>query len=100
MKKLNVIVKEKTVLELAEDGQKGDLIDLKEVVEVDTSYLDQIIESGKDKVYQAKLEDAKKAINAENEIKVNKLQSEIDSLKKENESAMKIKVSEVEKSYN
>ena len=30
MKKLNVIVKEKSLLELAEDGQKGDLIDLEE----------------------------------------------------------------------
>jgi hypothetical protein len=46
MKKVNVIVKEKTLLELAEPADKGDLIDLKEVVQVDTTYLDMLIESG------------------------------------------------------
>ena len=44
MKKINVIVKEKTILELAEDAYKGDIIDLKELVQVDTSYIDSIIE--------------------------------------------------------
>ena len=36
MKKLNVIVKEKSLLELAEDGKKGDLIDLEELTQVDS----------------------------------------------------------------
>ena len=100
MKKLNVIVKEKTILELSEDGKKGDLIDLKEIVEVDTSYLDQIIESGKDKVYLAKLEDVKNALKLENEIEINKLQSTIEKLTKENESNLKLKELEIEKKYN
>ena len=36
MKKINVIVKEKTILELAEDAYKGDVIDLKELVQGDS----------------------------------------------------------------
>ena len=48
MKKINVIVKEKTILELTEDALKGDIIDLEELTQVDTSYIDQVIESGKD----------------------------------------------------
>lgn len=39
MKKVIVIVKEKTILELAASADKGDLIDLKEVVQVDISFM-------------------------------------------------------------
>ena len=67
MKEVNVIVKEKTLLELAESADKGDLIDLKEVVQVDTSYLDMLIESGKEKAYESKLSEVEKRLNAENE---------------------------------
>ena len=81
MKKINVIVKEKTILELAEDAYKGDVIDLKELVEVDTSYIDSIIESGKDKVYQSKLADVKQALLAENQLAITKLQNEIKLLR-------------------
>lgn len=78
MKKVSVIVKDKTVLELKENASIGDIIDLKEIESVDTSYLDLIIESGKDKVYEAKLNDVKKAINAENELKLQELRKTID----------------------
>ena len=47
MKKLSVIVKEKTILELAEDGVKGDLIDLKELTQVDSSLIQVRIRSMK-----------------------------------------------------
>lgn len=97
MKKINVIVKEKTILELAEDGMKGDLIDLKEIAEVDTSYLESIIESGKDKVYQSKLEQAKQLINVECNQKIKELQNEIASIQKENVAALKQKELEIEK---
>ena len=99
MKKIRVIVKDKTILELQEDASKGDLIDLKEVVQVDTSYLDSIIEEGKDRVYATKLEEAKKLINAENALKVNKLQSEIDSLKEQNVLALQNKEQEIKNNY-
>ena len=100
MKKVNVIVKDKTLLELAEDANKGDLIDLKELVEVDTTYLDLIIESGKDKVYESKLEEFKKTLIAENKLELNRLNNEIESLKKDNEKSLVIKEQEVSKKYN
>ena len=99
MKKVKVIVKEKTILELNEDASKGDLIDLKELVEVDTSYLDSIIESGKDKVYASKIEEVKKALLAENELEINKLSSEIELLKKQHESELKLNTQNVQKEY-
>ena len=99
MKKIKVIVKEKTILELAEDGLKGDQIDLKDLVEVDTSYLESVIDSGKDKVYQTKLEDVKRMLIAENNVKLTKLNSDIETLKKENESNLKIRSAEIEKQY-
>ena len=100
MKKIKVIVKEKTVLELAEDASKGDLIDLKEVVEVDTSYLETIIESGKDKIYESKLEQAKKLMKAETDAEKANLLAEINTLKSNQENSIKLKEAEIEKKYN
>ncbi len=99
MKKINVIVKEKTILELAEDALKGDVIDLKELAQVDTTYIDSIIESGKDKVYQSKLADVKQALLAENQIAINKLQDEIKLLKQQAENDVKLKENEVVSLY-
>ena len=99
MKKVNVIVKEKTLLELAEPADKGDLIDLKEVVQVDTSYLDMLIESGKEKAYESKLSEVEKRLNAENEAKLQKLNSEITSLKQQHASELRIKEQEIDKKY-
>lgn len=99
-KKVKVIVKDKTILELAEDANKGDLIDLKEIATVDTSYLDMIIDSGKDRVYESKLEEVKKALIAENKVEINKLQSQIDSLNKQHDSELKLKAQEIDKAYS
>lgn len=99
MKKINVIVKDKTILELTENAQIGDIIDLQEIVQVDTSYIDAIIENGKDKAYASKLEDTKKIIRAEKELEINKLTIEIENLKKENNNLLKLKEQEVEKKY-
>ena len=99
MKKIKAIVKDKTTIELVEPGEVGDVIDLSDLVEVDTSYLETIIEEGKDRVYLAKLEQAKKLINAENDAKLEKLKAEIDSLTKSNEQALKLKEQEVNNKY-
>ena len=99
MKKIKAIVKDKTTIELVEPGEVGDVIDLSDLVEVDTSYLEAIIEEGKDKVYLAKLEQAKKLINAENDAKLEKLKAEINSLTKSNEQALKLKEQEVNNKY-
>ena len=99
MKKIKAIVKDKTTIELVEPGEVGDIIDLSDLVEVDTSYLETIIEEGKDRVYLTKLEQAKKLINAENDAKLEKLKAEIDSLTKSNEQALKLKEQEVNNKY-
>lgn len=100
MKKVKVFVKDKTLLELAEDASKGDLIDLKELVEVDSSYLETIIDEGKDKVYEQKLNQFKKTLDLENQAKLDRLNIEIENLKKENLNNLALKEKEVEKVYN
>ena len=99
MKKLNVIVKEKSLLELAEDGKKGDLIDLEELTQVDSSYLETLIASGKDKVYEDKISEFKKRLDAENLVKINELNNKIFSLEKQHESELKINAQNIEKEY-
>lgn len=99
MKKINVIVKEKTILELAEDASKGDVIDLKELVQVDTAYIDSIIESGQDKVYQSKLADVRRTLLAENQIVINKLEADIIRLNQQAEYNIKLKEKEMDSKY-
>lgn len=99
MKKINVIVKEKTILELAEDASKGDVIDLKELVQVDTAYIDSIIESGQDKVYQSKLADVRRTLLAENQIVINKLEADIFRLNQQAEYNIKLKEKEMDSKY-
>ena len=99
MKKVNVIVKDKTLLELVEPADKGDLIDLKEVVQVDTSYLDMLIESGKEKAYESKLSEVEKRLKTENQSVIDKLNSKIDLLNKDNLRALENKEHEVENKY-
>ena len=99
MKKVNVIVKDKTLLEITEPADKGDLIDLKEVVQVDTSYLDMLIESGKEKAIESKLKEVEKRLNAEAEVKLQKLNSDILSLKQQHAKELTIKEQEIDKKY-
>ena len=70
MKKIKVIVKDKTLLELAENALQGDVIDLKEVVQVDTSYLDMLIDLEKGKAYDSRIAEVEKRLKAENEKKI------------------------------
>lgn len=65
MKKIKVQIKDKDTLELLEDASKGDFIDLKEISLLDTAFLEQQIQSGKDQVYQKKLETEKEYIQKE-----------------------------------
>lgn len=89
MKKINVILKNKTTLELAEDAVAGDIIDLTELNQVDLSFIEEAIDAHKDKVYDGKLEAYKKTLMAENQIKINSLEEEIKRLKAEQTSALK-----------
>ena len=99
MVKRKVIVKSKTLLELLEPADVGDLIDLQEVSSVDSSFVDLLIDSEKEKAVAARIEEAKKRFRAETDIEINKLNSQIESLKKEQSSALTIKEQEVSKKY-
>ena len=99
MKKVNVIVKENTILELTEDGFKGDIIDLQDLVEVDMSYIDNLIASGKDKVYKEKLAAFKTLMESEHNVEINKLLNNIELLKSQHEASIKQNQNEVAKQY-
>lgn len=92
MKKLAVIVKEKTKIELLEDGKKGDYIDLEDIKKIDNSFIEKLIEEGKDSVYQAKLKDFKEKLDAQNQSKVNSLQQEINNLSLTNKKELELEV--------
>lgn len=65
MKKLEVIVQDKHTLLLNEDGQKGDIINLAELTNVDLTAIEEIIESGKDQVYEKKLKELRLSLEQE-----------------------------------
>lgn len=100
MKKLKVIVKDKSLLELDEDAKKGDLIDLNELTQVDSSYIENIIESGKDKVYEAKLNELRQELDSKNKVEIERLNNTIELLKKDNESKIKEKEHEIKDEYD
>lgn len=99
MKKIKVIAKEKTLLELVEPANIGDVIDLKEVVQVDTSYLDMLIDTEKGKAYDSKIAEVEKRLKAENDNKILELNAQISTLKKAQLDALIIKEQEVSKKY-
>jgi hypothetical protein len=51
MKTLRVLVKDKTTLMLEEDGNKGDIIDIKSLVTIDQNPIIEAIKKGTDEVY-------------------------------------------------
>lgn len=60
MKKIKVIVKDESTLELAEAGAIGDIINLKEIQKIDTTILSHAIAEGRDNLYREKLAEAQK----------------------------------------
>ena len=79
--------------------ETSDLIDLEELTQVDSSYLETLIASGKDKVYEDKISEFKKRLDAENLVKINELNNKISSLEKQHESELKINAQNIEKEY-
>lgn len=111
MKKIKVIVKDKTTLELLEAASAGDIIDLEELVQVDTSYIDKIIESNKDSIYNTKLAKEKEILAAQHKLEILELNNKIELLKQEfqkekndaiyeKEVALKNKYYSLEQEYN
>lgn len=99
MKKIKVIVKEKHILELVENANVGDIIDLKELLEVDSSYIEAIIDSGKDKVYESKLAAAKQLVASQKDLELAKYLEEINLLKAKNKSDLELKEQEIKSKY-
>lgn len=110
MKKIKVIVRDRNTLVIEEDAAKGDYINLSELNEVDYSEIENVIEQGKDSVYNKKLMEYKHTLDLENKEKLNSsineyekvisdLKHEISLLNKEKENKIKEKENEVENKY-
>ena len=84
MKELKVIIKDKTTLVLAEDGCKGDEINLTELNEVDLSMIEEVINRGKDQIYEKKLNEYKIRMQEEQNqaLRIQKLQLDGEYAKK------------------
>lgn len=80
MKKIKVLIQDKNTLKLIEPGETGDLIDLTEIYQLDTTALEKAIQEGKDQLYQQKLADYKKILQSEYVAEVNLLKNEIDKI--------------------
>lgn len=65
MKKIEVIIKGKTVIELLEDAKKGDYVDLEDVLQVDTSIIERTIDEHRDHVYASRLAEVEKKYREE-----------------------------------
>ena len=81
MKKIKVLIQDKNTLKLIEPGETGDLIDLTEIYQLDTTALEKAIQEGKDQLYQQKLADYKKILQSEYVAEVNQLKNEIEKIK-------------------
>lgn len=90
MKKVQVRIIDQNKLEILEDASKGDIIDLMEVVNVDTSKISEAIKNAKDKEYQKAMElelnRQKELFNLELQAKLNQQEQAFNErLQKENE---------------
>lgn len=96
MKKIKVSIRDEHTLELQEDGQKGDLIDLSLLheLDIDQSSIKNVVESIKKDAFEAELEKVRKTIEEQKELeaKLNeqKLSEKITILEREKEAAVKL----------
>ncbi len=70
MKKIRVLVKDKTTLELEEDGFKGDLIDLNESLTIDQNVILEKIKQTTDTIYNSMLNEEKNKLELANQNKI------------------------------
>ena len=77
MKEIKVIVRDKNTIVLDEDAQKGDYIDLTSLKSVDLTQIENAIASGKDQIYEKKLEEAKKADELQKQLDLEKSSANI-----------------------
>lgn len=107
MKKVKVIIKSENILELQEAASKGDIIDLKETLEVDTYFILQAIKDKKDAEYERLLklhEEKQKEQEEARRVKYEKekdeeiaaVKNKLERLEEQQENLAKIKVQEAE----
>ena len=96
MKKIKVSIRDEHTLELQEDGQKGDLIDLSLLheLDIDQSSIKSVVDSIKKDAFEAELEKARKNIEQQKELEAQlneqKLRESIKILEQEKEAAVKL----------
>ena len=107
MKKIDVLVRDKNTIVLNEKAEVGDYIDLTQITNLELSYIEHLIEIGKDEVYNKKFDEYKKAFEKlQNEAKTAlKMQYEKEELEKLNKKDLEInelliKVKSLEKDKN
>ena len=98
-KKIKVLVRDKNTLVLDEAAGIGDIIDLTELKEFDSTALEAAIDAGKERVYEQKLNELKQVFNLEKNQEVNKLNAEINLLKNQQQAALKELEQNVENKY-
>lgn len=95
-KKIKVSIRDEQTLELQEDGQKGDLIDLSSLhdLDIDKSTINSVINSIKKDHFDEEVEKVRKTVEQQKELeaqlKEQKLLEKIAVLEKEKESAVKL----------
>lgn len=96
MKKIKVSIQDEQTLILQEDGQKGDLIDLSSLhdLDIDKSTIKNVVESIKKDAFNTEVERVRKTIEQqkelESQLKEQKLLEKIKILEQEKESAVKL----------
>ena len=111
MSKVKVLVRDKQTLVLDQDAVKGDVILLNELSEIDYSDIEELIQKGKDNVYERKLQEYKNLIDLKHQKdiiehekvlndKISTLLNQIETIKNENVHNLKNKEYEIEKKYN
>ena len=93
MKKIEVIVKDKNTLVLQENGEKGDYIDLTSLSSIDFTLIEELINEGRDKVYEKKLEEANKNLKDQFDV-------QFSHQKTEHENVLKIELAKIENEKN
>lgn len=104
MKKLKVSIVNEHTLKLEEDGLKGDTVDLRDIINVDTNPILERIKNAKDEVYERELLKVKDRLLTEQTLKVKeaeeKLKLENEKLKHELESIKENVIKDAEIKYN
>lgn len=90
MKKINVLVRDLTTLELVEDAKRGDIINLNELQEIDLSFINKLVNEETNKVYKERYDSQLDLAKSEFEKKLDELRSQNHLLKQQYDSDAKL----------